>query len=88
MRREAIVLCKLKNDRARKNYLFRAPTYSLKKGDEVDVQTRFGIERADVVAVMDYVIDEARQFLLDMEEIDEITGVVTARYKKEEYKYE
>ena len=40
------------------------------------------------MAVMDYVIDEAKQFLLDMEEIDEITGVVTARYKKEEYKYE
>lgn len=86
--REAIVLCKLKNDRARKNYLFKAPIYSLKKGDEVDVQTRFGIERADVVSVMDYVTDDARQLLLDMEEIDEITGIVTAKYIKEELKYE
>ena len=85
---EAIALCKLKNDRARKNYLFKAPIYSLKKGDEVDVQTRFGIERADVVSVMDYVTDDARQFLLDMEEIDEITGTVTAKYSKEEFKYE
>lgn len=86
--REAIVLCKLKNDRARKNYLFKAPSYSLIKGDEVDVQTRFGIERADVVAVMDYVTDEARQFLLDMEEIDEITGIVTVKYIKKEFEYE
>lgn len=86
--KEAIAVCKLKNDRARKNYLFKAPTYSLKKGDEVDVQTRFGIERADVVAVMDYVTDEARQFLLDMEEIDEITGIVTVKYRKEEFEYE
>ena len=85
---EAIVVCKLKNDRARKNYLFRAPIYSLKKGDEVDVQTRFGIERADVVAVLNYVTDETRQFLLDMEEIDEITGTVTVKYKKEEFEYE
>lgn len=85
---EAVALCRLKNDRARKNYLFKAPSYSLKKGDEVDVQARFGIERADVVAVMNYVTDEARQFLLDMEEIDEITGIVTAKYSKEEFKYE
>ena len=85
---EAIALCKLKNDRARKNYLFKAPIYSLKKGDEVDVQTRFGIERADVVSVMDYVTDDARQFLLDMEEIDEITGSVLAKYTREEFKYE
>ena len=37
---------------------------------------------------MNHVTDEARQFLLDMEEIDEITGIVTAKYKKEEFKYE
>ena len=37
---------------------------------------------------MDYVTDEARQFLLDMEEIDEITGIVTVKYKKEEFEYE
>ena len=40
------------------------------------------------MAVMNYVTDEARQFLLDMEGIDEITGIVTAKYKKEEFKYE
>lgn len=86
--KEAIALCKFKNGLSKKRYLFKAPTYLLKKGDEVDVQTRLGIERADVVAVMNYVTDEARQFLLDMEEIDEITGIVTAKYKKEEFKYE
>lgn len=85
---EAIALCKFKNGTTRKKYFFKAPTYSLKKGDEVDVETRFGIERADVVAVMNYVTDEARQFLLDMEEIDEITGTVMAKYNKEEFKYE
>lgn len=85
---EAIALCKFKNGTTRKKYFFKAPSYSLKKGDEVDVQTRFGIERADVVAVMNYVTDEARQFLLDMEEINEITGTVTAKYTKEEFKYE
>lgn len=86
--KEAIALCKFKNGLSKKRYFFKAPTYSLKKGDEVDVQTRLGIERADVVAVMNYVTDEARQFMLDMEEIDEITGIVTAKYKKEEFKYE
>ena len=85
---EAIALCKFKNGTTRKKYFFKAPTYSLKKGDEVDVETRFGIERADVVAVLNYVTDEARQFLLDMEGINEITGNAIAKYTKEEFKYE
>ena len=85
---EAIALCKFKNGTTRKKYFFKATSYSLKKGDEVDVETRFGTERADVVAVLNYVTDEARQFLLDMEGIDEITGSVLAKYTREEFKYE
>lgn len=82
--KEAIALCRIKAGSER-SYLFNAPAYQLKKGDEVDVQTQYGIKRAEVINVLNYATDEAKQFVLDMEQIEAITGYVVARYRKEEF---
>lgn len=88
MIKESLVLVTLDADGSHKPYIFRCPKYALHVEDKVIVETCKGEVNGKVVGVLDYVTDEARQFLLDMEEIDEITGIVTAKYKKEEFKYE
>lgn len=74
----AIAICVLHEDANHKNYLFECPAYTVQKGEEVIVKTKFGQARAIVKAVMQYVTEEDYDFACELAGIKKITGKVVS----------
>lgn len=78
----AIAICNLEEDAIHKNYLFECPVYTVQKGDEVNVQTKFGVTRATVKAILQYVTKEDYEFVCEFAGIKKITGKVVSVMKE------
>lgn len=79
---KAIAICNLYSDIKNKNYLFECPAYTVQKGNEVIVQTKFGRARAIVKSVMQYVTEEDYDFACELAGIKKITGKVVSVMKE------
>ena len=78
----AIAICNLYSDIKNKNYLFECPAYTVQKGEEVIVQTKFGQARATVKAILQYVTKEDYDFACELAGIKKITGKVVSVMKE------
>lgn len=63
MIKESLVLVTLDADGSHKPYIFRCPKYTLHVEDKVIVETCKGEVNGKVVGVLDYVTDEALNFI-------------------------
>lgn len=63
MIKESLVLVTLDADGSHKPYIFRCPKYDLHVEDKVIVETCKGEANGKVVGVLDYVTDEALNFI-------------------------
>lgn len=63
MIKESLVLVTLDADGSHKPYIFRCPKYNLHVEDKVIVETCKGEVNGKVVGVLDYVTDEALNFI-------------------------
>ena len=85
--KRAIAICNLYSDIKNKNYLFECPAYTVQKGEEVIVQTKYGLARATVKAVVQYVTEETYDFACELAGIKKITGKIVSVMKERKLDY-
>ena len=83
----AIAICVLHEDANHKNYLFECPAYTVLKGNEVNDLTKYGLARATVKAVVQYVTEETYDFACELAGIKKITGKIVSVMKERELDY-
>lgn len=83
MNRKAFAVCILKEDTNTKPYLFECPTWTLKAGDWVRVETCKGSREAIVIAVLDYADERTESFLNAFNEGRKVKRVLSVISEKE-----
>ena len=81
--RESFAVCILKEDTNTKPYLFKCPTWTLKAGDWVRVETCKGTKEATVIAVLDYADERTESFLNAFNEGRKVKRVLSVINEKE-----